>query len=271
MNRILLIVEGEKREKDFFDQYKKVKKFSNDLEIVPFCQNIKELFRLSKEYIFNGIKPNNIIDILMDSNVSEDDKKRLEGQFTDVYLIFDLDIQNAKTDDAIIDYLNDIKELILFYNDSTSIGQILINYPSMDSIYHVRDNEYDSYKDIKIKSNLVENENYKIFLSEKKLTYDCSKLSQNDYNMLAAMNLKKANHIVNKKYQIVDHKTYEYELTQMNILVAQINNILDESFLFVLNSSLFMDVDLFGKTLYFHDRGKRLYLDSLLLDSLKHK
>ena len=271
MNRILLIVEGEKREKDFFEQYKKVKKFSDDLEIVPFCQNIKELFRLSKEYIFNGIKPNNIIDILMDSNISEDDKKKLEGRFTDVYLIFDLDIQNAKTDSAIIDYLNDIKDLILFYDDSTSIGQILINYPSMDSIYHIRDDEYDSYKDIKIKSSIIENEDYKIFLSEKKLTYDCSKLTQNDFNMLAAINLKKANYIVNKEYQTTDHKTYEYTLTQMNILEAQIKNILDESFLFVLNSSLFIDIDLFGKELYFHLRGERLYLDSLLLDSLKHK
>ena len=53
MNRILLIVEGEKREKDFFEQYKKVKKISDDLEIVPFCQNIKELFQLSKDYIFS--------------------------------------------------------------------------------------------------------------------------------------------------------------------------------------------------------------------------
>lgn len=271
MNRILLIVEGEKREKDFFEQYKKVKKISDDLEIVPFCQNIKELFQLSKDYIFNGIKPDNIVDILIDSNISEEDRKLLEGPFTDVYLIFDLDIQNAEEDSGIADYLKDIKELVSFYDNSTSIGQILINYPSMDSICHIKDDKFVSYKDIKINSNIDESKYYKVYLDENKLPFDSKRLSQNDFNMLAAINLKKANYIVNEKYQRLDHKTYEYDLTQMNIFEAQIKNILDKSFIYVLNSSLFMDVDLFGKALYFHERGKRLFLDSTLIDSLEHK
>ena len=271
MNRILLIVEGEKREKTFFEQYKEVKKLSNDLEIVPFCQNIKDLFRLSKEYIFNGIKPNNIIDILVNSNISKADKERLNGPFTDVYLIFDLDIQNARLNGAITKYLEDVRELISFFNDSTSIGQILINYPSMDSIFHVRDDENESYKDVKIKATIKESKEYKNTIDKKKLTYDCSKLSQNDFNMLAAINLKKANYIVNKKYCAVNHKKYEYDLTQMRVFEAQRDNIIDNRFMFVMNSSLFMDVDLFGKTLYFHDRGKRLFSDNLLIESLKHK
>ena len=271
MNRILLIVEGEKREKAFFEQYKKVKQFDNNLEVVPFCQNIKELFRLSKEYIFNGIKPDNLIDILQNSNIPEEEKRKLDGLFTDIYLIFDLDIQNARLEYKVSDYLDDVRELILFFDDSTSIGQILINYPSMDSIYHIRDNDYCSYKDIGIGASIKESKEYKNTVDKKRLTYDCSNLTQNDFNMLAAINLKKANYIVNKQYRIVDHKTYEYDLTQIKIFESQRESIINNSFLPVLNSSLFVDVDLFGKTLYFHDRGERLFLDTLLIDSLKHK
>ena len=80
----------------------------DNLDVVPFRQNIKELYRLCSSYIFYGIKPNNLIDILRDSNITPKDADLLEGQFTDIYLIFDLDIQNAQTRDNVIDYLKEV-------------------------------------------------------------------------------------------------------------------------------------------------------------------
>ena len=167
VNRILLIVEGEVREKQFFERYKVVKKIEGNLEVVPFHQNIKELYRLCKGYIFNGIKPDNIIDILKDSNISKDDKELLNGNFTDVYLIFDFDIQNARQIAFVKRYIEEIRELVIFFNDSTSIGQILINYPMMDSIYHITDDNFTGYKDIRIPSNIDFNKRYKEYLYNK--------------------------------------------------------------------------------------------------------
>ena len=271
MNRILLIVEGENREKVFFDRYKTVKKMEDNLDVVPFRQNIKELYRLCSSYIFNGIKPNNIIDILRDSNITPEDAELLKGKFTDIYLIFDLDIQNAQTQGNIINYLKEVSEVVEFFDDSTTIGQILINYPMMDSIFHIRDDEFKEYKDIVIPSDIEYSKKYKRTLTEKKLVFDSSKLAKNDFDMLAAINMKKANYVVFQDYNQPDLYTYLYELSQANILAKQIENILKHFYMYVLNTSLFIDIDLFGKSLYFHERGKRLFYDDSLINSVKHK
>ena len=271
MNRILLIVEGEKREKVFFDRYKTVKKMDSNLDVVPFRQNIKELFRLCNSYVFDGIKPDNTIDILRNSNITQEDAELLEGQFTDIYLIFDLDIQNAQTRDNVIDYLKEVSEVVEFFNDSTTIGQILINYPMMDSIFHIKDDEFKEYKDIVIPSDIKCSKDYKKTLNEKKLIFDSNKLTKNDFDMLAAINMKKANYIVFQNYNSPDLYTFLYGLSQANILTKQIENITKHSNMYVLNSSLFIDVDLFGKSLYFHERGKRLFDDNILIESIKHK
>lgn len=182
MNKILLIVEGENREVTFFSKYKSVKRMNDNLEVVPFKQNIQELYRLCKGYIFNGIKPNNIVDIMLDAtNISESDKDLLQNKFTDVYLIFDLDIQNAIKEENIVNYLKEVNDLIDFFNDSTSIGQLLINYPSMDSIYHMSDSNFASYKDICIASDIETNKNYKAYVDSLQITYDCKHLTQNDF------------------------------------------------------------------------------------------
>lgn len=271
MNRILLIVEGEKREKIFFDRYKTVKKMDNNLDVVPFRQNIKELFRLCNSYIFDGIKPNNIIDILRNSNITQKDAELLEGQFTDIYLIFDLDIQNAQTRANVIDYLNEVSEVVKFFDDSTTIGQILINYPMMDSIFHIKDDEFKEYKDIVVPSDIEYSKEYKRILGKKKLVFDSRRLIKNDFDMLSAINMKKANYIVREDYDQPDSYTFLYELSQENILAKQIENIEKHSYMYVLNSSLFIDVDLFGNSLYFHERGKRLFCDDTLIESIKHK
>lgn len=267
MNRILLIVEGDNRENVFFGRYKTVKKMEDNLDIVPFRQNIKELYRLCNSYIFNGIKPDNIID----SNIRPEDFELLKGKFTDVYLIFDLDIQNAQTEDNVFNYLKEVSEVVEFFNDSTTIGQILINYPMMDSIFHIRDDKFKEYKDIVVPSNIEYSKEYKRTLNAKKIIFDSHRLAKNDFDMLAAINMKKANYIVQKDYGWPDLYTYLYELSQANILAKQIENILKHSYMFVLNSSLFVDIDLFGKSLYFHERGKRLFYDNSLIESIKHK
>ena len=269
VNRILLIVEGEDREKIFFSRYKTVKKMEDNLDVVPFRQNIKELYRLCKDYIFGDIKPDNIIDILKDApSISNNDKMLLEGKFTDIYLIFDLDIQNAETNENVASYLNDIKDLILFFNESTSIGQILINYPSMDSIYHLKD---ENYKESTIPADIDFSKKYKDYLSKNKMTYDCNKLTQNDFEMIAAINLKKANFIITGQYLPPDNNSYLYDLSQQSLFNAQVEAISKQSIISILNTSLFIDVDLFGRTLFFHERGKRLFNDKELIDSLLNK
>ena len=88
--------------------------------------------------------------------------------------------------------------------------------------------------------------------------------------MLAAINLLKSNYIVTNKYEIPSADVYGYELTQKSIFEKQMDNMNNKNVVNVLNSSLFIDVDLFGKSLYFHSRGKRLFNEDKLKEILKH-
>ena len=77
--------------------------------------------------------------------------------------------------------------------------------------------------------------------------------------------------MVNNIYERTDFNTYEYSLNQLTILDKQTSFINNDGYMYVLNSSLFIDIDLFGKKLYFHDRGERLFYDDELLNSVKNK
>lgn len=131
--------------------------------------------------------------------------------------------------------------------------------------------EFKEYKDIVVPSDIEYSKEYKRILGEKKLIFDSRRLIKNDFDMLSAINMKKANYIVREDYDQPDSYTFLYELSQENILAKQFENITKHSYMYVLNSSLFIDVDLFGKSLYFHERGKRLFCDDTLIESIKHK
>lgn len=267
-NKILLIVEGNKEEQVYARYFEVLSKLSP--EIVVFHQNIKNLAALVNKYTFNGVKPNSLKDIILDGNLSDKDKEKINQYFTDTFLIFDLDIQNADNG-KIKKYLDDVRDLLVIFDNSTEIGQLLINYPMFESIYHLRDCSNDSYKDTHIIPTKENSLNYKKFIDSEKLTFDISKLSKNDFNLLAAINLKKANYIVKNQYEKPDKFVYQDELTQLSIFDKQYNFILEQNILYSLNSSFFIDVELYGKELFFHERGKRLFIDEELLTSLEHK
>lgn len=267
-NKILLIVEGDKEEQAYARYFEVLSKISP--EIVVFHQNIKNLGLLVKKYTFNGIKPNNLKDIILDGNLSDEDREKLNHSFTDTFLIFDLDIQNAD-DGKIKEYLNEIRELLVIFDNSTEIGQLLINYPMFESIYHLRDSRNDSYKDTHIIPTKENSLNYKNFTDSEKLTFDITKLTKNDFNLLAAINLKKANFIVKGEYEKPDKFVYQDELTQLSIFDKQCNFISEQNILYSLNSSFFIDVELYGKNLFFHGRGNRLFNDEELISSVKKK
>ena len=276
MTKILIICEG-KTEYKFITRYTDVIK-SGNFEVVTFRQNIIELYNIASEYIFGDIKPDNILDIIKEgaTNIEEEDKEKLNNKYTDIYLIFDFDLQiqmfdkEQLTKKEIYEYLKKLHSVIEFFDNSTTIGQILINYPMMESIFDFKIYNNESYekRNLKIDSELKEIKNYKKYIGTENLYFSESKMLKNDFNYLAAINLKKANKIVCGLYEQPSINTYNEKLTQIEIFKKQKSCVTKkiEPYLYVLNSTLFIDIDQFGHILYFGKESDRLFDDDIVIE-----
>lgn len=258
-NNVLIITEGGDTEVGFLNRFISVFK-KEDIHIVPFRQNIKALFDLISTYTIDGILPTSIIPILKSQpTILPSDKLLLDMKYTDVFLIFDLDIQNSNQCSSMQNYLNYVEQLIEVFDDSTSRGQILINYPMMESFRHMDNNKDLKYQSLKIPADCEFSKKYCNFLHNNKLDRDYNSLTRHDFNLLAATNLKKANYVVVGTYTRPSKYDYEDNLTQRHIFEKQKDLILNHNSMFVLNTALFFYVDLFGRELFFNPQKDYLY------------
>lgn len=139
MNKnILLIVEGDKTEKEFFKRIEELlnEKLKCHFNIYSFKTNIYTLYNKIKkdDYYLN------IQDVLIEMN--EEYRNELEEKsFSDVYLIFDLDAQHTRInetrsyDEIIKDNTSIVSEMIKHFDNETdpTKGKLYINYPMMES------------------------------------------------------------------------------------------------------------------------------------------
>lgn len=122
---ILLIVEGERREKEFFNQVSKT--FGLKFTIYTYKTNIYSLYSRLKNYDFNA----DIIGVLKELNSKQPNEVFLDKRFAYVYLIFDFDIQH-NSQPGLFDYsnlkknINQLKEMANYFNNETdpTIGKL---------------------------------------------------------------------------------------------------------------------------------------------------
>ena len=122
---ILLIVEGERREKEFFNQVSKT--FGLEFTIYTYKTNIYSLYSRLKNYDFNA----DIIGVLKELNSKQPNEVFLDKRFAYVYLIFDFDIQH-NSQPGLFGYsnlkknINQLKEMANYFNNETdpTIGKL---------------------------------------------------------------------------------------------------------------------------------------------------
>lgn len=248
----LFIVEGADREVKFIK--KLAKTFNWGIEIVSVCANIHMLYTKLKAEDFNF----EIKSILLESpNVSETDKDKLrsEKNFAYTYLIFDLDLQHYDISDEenIRRGLNDVKEMIRYFNDETdsTVGKMYINYPMIESY-----RDCSSFFDEEFKTrmiNLSDITNYKTIVGKRGINTNLSKYTTENFKDLVRMNLFKGNYIYNGIWGKPTYSTYVDNISQDKIFDNQSLKILNEKIISVLNCSLFIVVDYYGNQDFHYD------------------
>ncbi len=138
--RIALIVEGDVREMDLFDNIKKLFFNSTNVDIIPFPagENIYMLWKRLKDDDFQT----DIIEVVReeDPKAAEIIKNYSRDSFSEVYLFFDYDghQNNLSKDEKGNDV---IQEMLNTFNNETENGLLYINYPMVEAVRDYIEND----------------------------------------------------------------------------------------------------------------------------------
>ncbi len=254
--RILVIVEGAKAEKDFFETLFSV--YGLEYEIVCFNTNIYKLYIQLKESEFSL----NIKDVLKERFASDDERlKVLENDFLYTYLVFDCDAHHCEATEKgdsietrVSNNILKLEEMVKHFNDETdpTIGRLYINYPMLESYKDCNCIFDPEYKDNVI--NISQLPKYKNLVSQKRLAGKriCD-YTKEDFSALSKMNIYKLNYINNHKWEGLSYIDYLTISTSQNIFNTEKSLVSESKEIAVLNTSLFLIVDYYGNRNGFYD------------------
>ena len=160
-------------------------------------------------------------------------KKIFNERYSDILLVFDLDPQDNLFN------RNKILKMLEYFHESSDMGKLYINYPMVESFYHMKsipDNEYDSYK-----SSLSELKSgqYKQRVNRENRNHDHTKFATDriECNMVIKQNLEKAYKLVGEIYDVISAPD------DKKILIRQLAELEQHSSVFVLCTCIFYIVD----------------------------
>jgi hypothetical protein len=233
--KILLLVEGISVEVELINKVFEQYELSLKYQIYTYNTNIYELY----ERMFLGNEDDlDSLDLLGVLKEKDPNSKLLDENFSDILLIFDYEPQDNRFQP------NRIQLMQKYFNENTDKGKLYINYPCVESFKHLKSIPDDDYSERKVPLDILVQGKYKELVgSEGKKYCDVRKYTKNFFTQVIIHNIKKANYIVNRKYDIEDLKSTYYSIEFINILDEQ-NHLLDnKKLIYVLNICLFFICD----------------------------
>lgn len=250
MAKALLIVEGARVEPRFFRQLAFL--FEMQIDIVPFCANIYQLYKRLEEYGFDY----DVKQALYEQNPSAEAKTLLSQRYAYTYLIFDCDAHDCgkrpnreaplSVSEVVACNYTRLGKMIQYFTDETDPdrGKLYVNYPMMESLRDADDFYDESYADRRVDfADLVR---YKEIVSSRKLArFHIDKLSRDNVDALIRMNLCKLSKMLLGDWRLPDVDTYMGLHVQEAVFSAQ-RVLAGESLMDVINTSILLPVDYLG-------------------------
>jgi hypothetical protein len=139
---ILLLVEGKRKEPQLMKKLFKIYGIDSLYQIIPYETNIYGLYRSMLEELGSDSDSWDIQTHLKSRETDTEKKSLLSRKFTEILLIFDFEPHDNLFAEA------KIREMVGFFADSTQMGKLYINYPMVESFYHMKsipDPDYNAY------------------------------------------------------------------------------------------------------------------------------
>ncbi len=257
MINILIVLEGERTETDFFNSL--LQRFDLQAKLCVVGTNLYTLYHKCKQYNFDC----DVKDVLKEL-VDESTKKLLEQKFTYTYLVFDADLHHKKPEQRgqsipievlIKQNFPQLIEMAQHFTDETdpSIGRLYINYPMMESYRYCDKFDDDNYLSATI--SIAQMGNFKRLASQMNLSgIKPSEYKRTDFSNLIRMNIKRLQLIATENLNSnLPYYLYKAISEAASIASNQYASAEEKQELHVINTSLFIILDYFGNRNNFYD------------------
>lgn len=225
--KILAIVEGEKKEPEILRRVLDISGLKQR-EIVSYKSNIYDLYdKLYSEY-GDTIDEVDIQEFLKEIHPDPESQAILNGNYTDVLLIFDFDPQdNRYSSDKLV-------RLLDIFSESTQMGRLYINYPMVESFYHFRSLEDDSFlKEMFTLKEISPGSIYKERVNNLTCIHQLRDVSKKELAYMIRLILKKVNQICEREY-----KAGELVDALQDVADCQIRRLSAQQSMYVLNTCI---------------------------------
>lgn len=235
--KVLLIVEGEKAEKELFTRFYHLYRIDT-VEIVAYKTHIYAFYnRLKNDYgDKNGCIDYDNIDLplFMNDYLGLREEELLnESDFSDIILIFDFDPQDPQFDPNIL------TELIEHYNESTDKGKLYINYPMLESFQDMetiydRTFETSTVDLATLTTKIGKTNKYKKHVEERSFLNRIDDIDKTIGNGLIKLHYHKTNYLLQQMNGDFDDKNPDLQ----KICMIQCDKLRNEQLIWILNTSL---------------------------------
>ena len=240
MSKILILLEGEKLDKNIIENLKDIHKFNDNIEVIIYKTNIHILYdHIKNEY--GTTWPVKIIPLLrkkiQNFNLQDSDI----GQ---IYLFFDSDMQAPQANNE------RLEEMFKYFNDETKNGKLYISYPMVEAFFDIDFEQEEYYKNKEIMGtdyvNYKSDKNVKVnILKHQDILKDKNKI-----DIIFKQNIKKLNYIINTDFSFLDYKSYS-KIRELDIFNSQVKKYGDLKIkVSILSPFPKFFIDYFGKPLY---------------------
>ena len=243
--KILVIVEGEGKEVKLFNRLKDLF-LSEDIKITPYKNNLYKLYDYLQEYCDDDFDDLDFLLALREHEQDENTKKIFDEDYTDILLIFDFEPQDRDFDIKKIFYL------MKYFDESTENGKLYINYPTVESFYHlssVKEVHIDNdFKDRKFSLDEMKKHLYKRRVNTEGTILDIKKMSKEQVENIIFQQVCKANYIMEGKHKVME----DYSQEKMLVLLDKQNNLLEQDGeAYVLNTCSFFVLEFYPSNIDF--------------------
>lgn len=187
--KTLVLVEGAKTDVNLMKKLFDIYHISDNHEIISYNTNIYTLYK----EMFENKDPSTIdlLQLLKEKEFDTDKRKILDVNYSDIILIFDFDPQdNLFTSNKIV-------EMLEYFKESSDMGKLYINYPMVESFYHMKSIPDFEFFDYVVK--IEELTNYKSIVNKICRDGDYRKFARtkDEVDIVIKDNLKKSKKIIN--------------------------------------------------------------------------
>jgi len=230
--KILLLVEGEKAEKELLERVFNEYNLSLNYQIYPYKTNIYVLYQT----MFKGNEDSlDSLDLLRFLKSKDLGNVLFDENFSDILLVFDYDPQDPNFS------FDKIKLMQDYFNESTDNGKIYINYPMIESYKHFKSLPDDEYMNRTV--GLSQIKTYKTIVNRESKFQDIRRIKREHFDKIISYNIDKIDLLIHGIYNTITLKNKYINIDLEELLSFQNETLEKNNYLYVVNTCLFFICD----------------------------